>query len=488
MREELAHKKETQKSRLHNLLILGIAAGVAAGALLHEAREQHALYESVLFWLDLAGSTFFMGALKMLVPPLIMASIISGVVSVERVRDLGRIGWRILFYYVGTTCVAVAIGLVLVSLAAPGRSQASLAIRKKRAERIELEAVRYEKETGKPARAGERYTVEFRSWLYERGSALQTSEEERARWKALLQRGSAGVGAILRDQLLKPMLENPIAALAGGNALGIIFFSLLLGIALVVAGDPAKPAAAFFEGLNAAILTLTRWLMATAPVCVFAIVASLVARHGLSVFASLGGYCATVIGGIACHTAFLLAVGAFIAGRGPAVLWRGIREAYLIAFTTRSSAATLPVTIRCVVERLGVRPQVANFTLPVGATMNMDGTALYEGVSVLFLLQIYGGLADVPVTLGGAATLVVFLTAVAASVGAAAVPNAGLVTMVLVANAVGLPVYYIPLIFAVDTFLDMFRTSTNVLGDVVGCCVIEALEKRSEGPKAVNET
>jgi Na+/H+-dicarboxylate symporter len=119
---------------------------------------------------------------------------------------------------------------------------------------------------------------------------------------------------------------------------------------------------------------------------------------------------------------------------------------------------------------------VANFTLPVGATMNMDGTALYEGVAVIFLLQIYSGLADVPVALGGMVTLLVFITAVLASVGAAAVPDAGLVTMVLVANAVGLPVYYIPIIFAVDAFLDMFRTSTNVLGDAVGCIVVHRFE------------
>ena len=135
--------------------------------------------------------------------------------------------------------------------------------------------------------------------------------------------------------------------------------------------------------------------------------------------------------------------------------------------------------MKCVVDKLGVSPRVANFGLPVGATMNMDGTALYEGVAVIFLIQIYQGLADVPIELGGAVTLIIFVTAVVASIGAAAVPDAGLVTMVLVANAVGLPVYYIPLLFAVDSFLDMFRTSTNVLGDSIGTLVVQKLEDKS---------
>jgi Na+/H+-dicarboxylate symporter len=156
----------------------------------------------------------------------------------------------------------------------------------------------------------------------------------------------------------------------------------------------------------------------------------------------------------------------------------------MIAFTTRSSAATLPVTMENVTNNLGVSPKVANFTLPLGATMNMDGTALYEGVAVIFLIQIYGGLDDVPIIMTAATTFLIFITAVLASIGAAAVPNAGLVTMVIVANAVGLPIYYIPLILAVDGVLDMFRTSTNVLGDSVGAIVVNRLERGRLGESA----
>jgi Na+/H+-dicarboxylate symporter len=184
-----------------------------------------------------------------------------------------------------------------------------------------------------------------------------------------------------------------------------------------------------------------------------------------------------VIGGILLHLVMLVMIATVIGQVGPLRLWRGVREAWMIAFTTRSSAATLPITISNVTSKLRVSPKVANFSLPLGATMNMDGTALYEGVAVIFLIQIFGGLDDVGIVMTAASTFVIFITAVLASVGAAAVPNAGLVTMVLVASAVHLPIYYIPLIFAVDAFLDMFRTSTNVLGDAVGSVVVHRLER-----------
>jgi len=175
-----------------------------------------------------------------------------------------------------------------------------------------------------------------------------------------------------------------------------------------------------------------------------------------------------------------------IGGVGPVGMFRGIREAWMIAFSTRSSAATLPVTIANTTEKLGVSPKVANFSLPLGATMNMDGTALYEGVAILFLIQVYGGLDDVNIPMGPITTFLIFITAVLASVGAAAVPNAGLVTMVIVATAVNLPIYYIPLIFAVDPILDMFRTSTNVLGDAVGAVVVNRLERGRLGGTAAS--
>ena len=267
------------------------------------------------------------------------------------------------------------------------------------------------------------------------------------------------------------------------NSLGIIFFSLLLGLGCMVVGKPAASVISFFQALNKVVMQVTHWLMAISPFAIGCIMATLVAKHGPGVFQTLGWYCGTVIGGIALHVAVLVTIAATVGGVGPRQLVQGIREAYMIAFTTRSSAATLPVTIANVTEKLKVSPKVANFSIPLGATMNMDGTALYEGIAVIFLIQMYGGLDDVSITMTAMTTLLIFVTAVLASVGAAAVPDAGLITMVLVASAVHLPVHYIPLIFAVDAFLDMFRTSTNVLGDSIGAIVVNRLERsRLEAP------
>jgi Na+/H+-dicarboxylate symporter len=259
---------------------------------------------------------------------------------------------------------------------------------------------------------------------------------------------------------------------------------LLLGIACSFVGEPAQPVVKFFHGLNQVIMTVTHWIMSISPLAIGCIMAELVATKGAGVFESLGWYCGTVIGGIGVHVCVLVLICWAIGGVGPLKLWKGLREAWMIAFTTRSSAATLPVTMENVTNNLGVSPKVANFTLPLGATMNMDGTALYEGVAVIFLIQIYGGLDDVPIIMTAATTFLIFITAVLASIGAAAVPNAGLVTMVIVANAVGLPIYYIPLILAVDGVLDMFRTSTNVLGDSVGAIVVNRLERGRLGESA----
>ena len=294
--------------------------------------------------------------------------------------------------------------------------------------------------------------------------------------KKLAKASGQSPGDTFVDGVIKPMLTNPFYSLANSKSLGIIFFAALLGVAIVVVGGKARAVADFFVGFNDVIIWITTKLMSLAPFCVMCLVASLVGEKGPAVFETLAWYCLAVIGGILIHVGVLVMIAKTLGGCSPRRLWSGLREALMIAFTTRSSAATLPVTMRCVTEKLGVSPRVANFALPVGATMNMDGTALYEGVAVIFLIQIFGGLVDAPFELTMATTLVIFVTAVLASVGAAAVPDAGLVTMVLVAEAVKLPVYYIPLIFAVDAFLDMFRTTTNVLGDSVGALVVHRYE------------
>ncbi len=477
------------KGKLHNLIFVGMIVGLVVGLGLHYVLKgaEHAgnlppaWSQTLMWWLDLLGPTIFMGALKMIIAPLILASIVAGVTSLPNMSELGSIGWKTLVYYVCTTTVAVAIGLVFVLTVQPGERGASTEVRAKREAEIERIAREFESTSGKSARTADgEATGEFRSHLAtESGDAAATGENAR-RYESFSGKKDQTAADLFRDDVIKPVLQNPFAALSASppNSLGIIFFALLLGIACTVVGEKASQVVAFFHGLNHVIMQMARWLMAISPFAIACIMAKLVAENGPGIFETLGWYCAVVIGGIVVHVGFLVAVCATIGGIGPVRLWQGIREAWMIAFTTRSSAATLPVTMQNVKEKLGVSPKVANFCLPLGATMNMDGTALYEGVAVIFLIQIYGGLADVPFAMTMGVTLVIFITAVLASVGAAAVPDAGLVTMILVANAVNLPIYYVPLIFAVDAFLDMFRTSTNVLGDAVGAVVVNQLETR----------
>ncbi len=477
------------KIKLHNLIFVGMAAGVVIGIglwwvkkhALDAGNPEPAFVAQVMWWLDLLGPTIFMGALKMIIAPLILASIVAGVTSLPNMKELGAIGWKTMAYYIGTTTIAVTIGLVLVLVIKPGKQAAAMEIRAKRIAELEQYRGDYEAASGKQAvDANGLARPGYITWLAQQEGEVAAHGHEASRFSKLSGAKDRTPGDIFKDDIIRPLLTNPFSALAASppNSLGIIFFSLLLGIACtVVGGEKAKPVISFFHAMNAVIMKVTHWLMSISPFAIACIMGKLVAENGPEIFETLGWYCGTVIGAILLHVCVLVVIAATIGGVGPIRLWMGIREAWMIAFTTRSSAATLPITIENVTKKLDVSPKVANFSLPLGATMNMDGTALYEGVAVIFLIQIYGGLDDVSIAMTMMTTLLIFITAVLASVGAAAVPDAGLVTMVLVASAVHLPIYYIPIIFAVDAFLDMFRTSTNVLGDSIGAIVVNRLER-----------
>ncbi|MFV1959824.1 MAG: dicarboxylate/amino acid:cation symporter [Planctomycetota bacterium] len=467
------------KLRLHTLIFVAMVLGVVLGVLLWGVEDKtQGWHATTLWWLNLVWRTIFVGALKMIIAPLILVSIVAGVTSMPSFGETGRVGLKTLAFYVATTLIAVAIGLFFVLTIQPGKRGASNAIRAHRAAELDLRRTEWEAETGRDATAPAA-RPSYLAWLHTtesraRGQAAGPGEAQRI--AKLVRARTRTSGEIFSEDIVQPMLSNPFLALGETRSLGIIFFAILFGLACLAVGEGAKPVVDFFQGANAIIMRITHWIMRLSPLAILCLLASIVATHGPGVFESLGWYCGTVIGAILVHVVVLLTICAVLGRMSPWRFLKGIREAWAIAFSTRSSAATLPVTVRSVVKNLGVSPRIANFTLPVGATLNMDGTALYEGVAVIFLIQMYGGLDDVAITLGGAVTLVIFITAVLASVGAAAVPDAGLVTMVLVATAVGLPVYYIPLLFGVDAFLDMFRTSTNVMGDAVGAVVVDRLE------------
>jgi Na+/H+-dicarboxylate symporter len=460
------------RSGLHLQIFFFMALGVIVGLSLAAWGDANAAwYQETMRWLDFVGSTLFIGALKMIVAPLILASIVAGVTSIPAFGDAGRIGGKTLLYYFCTTTIAVAIGLLFVLTIQPGNQGHALRLRAERTAELAERRTEYESATGRSADIED---AAYLNWLSERENRGKGEKFER-----VIGKRDRSTYEMFVEDIVQPMLMNPFRSLSERNSLGIIFWALLLGLACLAVGEPARPLIQLFQAANHVILKVTHWLMRISPFAIFCLMSAIIARHGPEVFESLGWYCGTVIGGIAAHVAVLLTIVAVFGRMSPLRFLVGIREAWAIAFATRSSAATLPVTVRCVTQNLGVSPKVANFTLPVGATVNMDGTALYEGVAVIFLIQIYGGMDDVGIALAGGITLVIFITAVLASVGAAAVPDAGLVTMVLVATAVRLPVYYLPFIFAVDAFLDMFRTSTNVMGDAVGAVVVDRFESGS---------
>jgi len=277
---------------------------------------------------------------------------------------------------------------------------------------------------------------------------------------------SGSIGTFLTD-LAVGLLQNPFYALSEGNVLPIIVFALLLGGALASLGSRTDHLVTVLSQFNDAMMRLVEWIMIFAPLGVLGLIAKAVATSGLDVLYGLGMYCFAVVVGLSVHCILLLVI--FLKGWGGFSIRKflsGVRAPLAIAFSTASSAAALPVTIDACNENLKQPKSVTGFVLPLGATINMDGTALYEAIAAMFIAQAYG------IVLGPAEQFLIFLTAILASVGAAAIPHAGLITMVVVLSSVGLPLEGIGLILAVDKPLDMCRTMVNVMGDCIGTVVV----------------
>lgn len=381
-------------------IILGIIAGLILG--------QNAAH------LKIVGD-MFIRLLRMIIIPLIFASMVSGIVSIGNVRNLGRIGLRTFVYYLATTLLAVAVGLILVNLLKPGVGVAL---------------------------------------------AVEAGVEHAGR-------EVPSVVSILTE--IVP--ENLFAAMAEDKVLPVIFFSLMLGAAISTVGERARPLIGLFEAFNGVIMKITDWIMRLAPLGVFALMAVMIGQMGLAVIKPLAVYMAAVLVGLGIHACLTLPLLLIVFAKySPVKFIRDVFSAVATAFSTASSAATLPITKDCLETNTGVSNKVSSFVLPLGATMNMDGTALYEAVAAMFIAQAYG----IDMTLGQ--QLVVMLTATLASIGAAAIPGAALITMVIVLRAVNLPLEGIGMILAVDRILDMFRTAVNVWGDSCGAAIVARME------------
>ncbi len=398
-----------------------ILAGTALGIAFGRAVASGALPPETADAMKNVGK-LFIGLLKMLIAPMILLLIAHGVASMEGARELGRLGSRTVLLYLVTMVLAVVTGLVLVNLVQPGVGS----------------------ELAKSA-------------FFHQAVGAQTTEPH----------GPPGLGEFLFSTLTE-VTQNPVSALAEGRILPIVVFAILFGIALLHVGEAARPVITWLGGAAAAVMTIIGWFVRLAPVGIFALIGNLVATVGFRVIVdNLAAFSAVVIGATTFHALVTLpAMCWLLSGMGPRELLGGLREALVVAFTTSSSAASLPVTQRCVEENLGVPRRIASFVLPLGATVNSDGTALYEAIAAIFVASLYG------IHLGLGGQIVVFIVAIATAIGAPGIPSAGMVTMIVVLEAVGLPGESVGLLLTIDRFLDTFRTVANVEGDAIVAVIV----------------
>ncbi len=468
-----------KKISLHNQIFIAMLGGLIVGLGMNVfVAPDNVVAEHAIWWMDLIGRDIFIGGLKMIIAPLVLASIVTGITTLPRAEALGQIGGKMALYYVGTTSVAVIIGVSLILLIQPGKRDASQEVRAQREAELEQRREAFETSTGLDPTANENRSQYLKYLAQEDGATASSSSA--THFQRMQETEGVGLGTLIKKQLLTPMLTNPFSSLANANTLGIIFFAVLIGLACLVLGETAAPVVQLFSAMNEIIMKITLWIMMLSPVAIACLMGSTMATLGFDALASLGWYSMTIVLALIIHSVFIVSIVSFLARIKPMFFLRGIRDAWMVAFSTASSAATLPVTLHCVTEKLEVSDEVADFSLPVGATVNMDGSALHEAVAIMFLIQVYGGLDDVSVVLSFSNTVIIAVTAVIASAGVAAIPSAGLVAMAIIANAVGLPLHYIFMVLAVDRILDMCRTATNVMGDAAGAVVVNFWEKQRQ--------
>lgn len=408
---------------LHTLtrrIVIAMLAGIALGAALNLAGPQAWVQSFVLDGAFKVVGTLFVSALKMMVVPLVFVSLVAGVTALGDLSALGRIGVRTLGLYVATTALAIVIALTLAAAVGPGHGF----------------------DAGTP-------TARF----------------------------DAQPAPPITQMLTDTVPTNPVAAMAEGNMLQIIVFALLFGAAVTAAGARGRHVLNLFSDLDAVIMHMVEWIMRLAPWGVFALITPTFAAQGLDLLLPLAAYVLTLTAVLAIQLFVVYpSMVRMLAGLSPRRFVAKLRDPATFAFSTASSGATIPVTLRTVEKRMGVDNSIAAFTVPMGATINMDGTAMMQGVATVFIANVYG------VDLSMADFLMVVLTATLASIGTAAIPSVGLVTLTMVLVQVGLPVEGIALIIGVDRLLDMLRTVVNVAGDCAVSCVIA----RQEG--ALDET
>ncbi len=426
-----------KKLALHWQIIIGLVLGVLFGIV---AAINH-WGQFTQDWIAPFG-TIFVNLLKLIAVPLVLASLVTGVASLADLTKLSRMGGKTIAIYLVTTVVAICIGLILVNTLQPGKSI--------------------------PDDIAANLQATYQEEMEQRSGDVQLAKE----------RGPL--------QPLVDIVPQNIIGAAGNNRnmLQVVFFALFIGIGLIlVRNERTEVVLQFFQGLNDVIIKLVDVIMLIAPIGVFALIAGTITSIAgdslasvLELLRSLGFYALVVCLGLVLHV--VIVYGGLVHFISPLTLkqfFRGISPAQLLAFSTSSSAATLPVTMECAEENLGVKKEVASFVLPLGATINLDGTAMYQSIAAVFIAQALG------MELDFAAQLTIVLTALLASIGAAPVPGAGLIMLVIILEAIGVPSGGVALILGVDRILDMLRTTANVTGDATVAVLVNASETKISG-------
>jgi Na+/H+-dicarboxylate symporter len=402
---------------LNTQILLGALLGVAGGLALSQLGKDAQFTRNALYAAGLVG-TLFIDLLKMVLIPLVFTSIVVGVANLRAHQQMHRVWVTTLGFFIVSMAIAILLGLGAANLFRPGEG--------------------------------------LHLGMFE--NAVQGFEAKQMPLPEFF------------AQFLHGLFMNPVTALANGNVLAVVIFALILGIALVLGGERFATTHKVLSELLDLSLMIVNWIMRLAPLGILALLLKLVATQDVTLLATLAKFVVVVIGTTLFHGLVMLPLLLYlVTGVTPIQFFRGAREALITAFATSSSSATLPVSLRCAQENLHVKRDIASFVIPLGATVNMDGTALYEAAAALFVANLVG------IELNGLQQLVVFFTAMIAAMGAPGIPSAGMVTMVMVLQSVGLPAEAIAILLPIDRLLDAVRTMVNVQDDMIGSLVVQKL-------------
>jgi Na+/H+-dicarboxylate symporter len=408
------------KISLNTQIFSGAAIGVLIGMAISPLAQDSEMRLQSLYALGLVGSVFI-DLLKMVLIPLVFTSIVVGVANLQAHNQVHRVWASTLGFFVLSMALAILLALAASNIFKPGEGM---------------------------------HLAMFQD-------AMQNFDAHRMTMPEFFK------------QFLHELFMNPFAALANGKVLAVVIFALFVGIALVMGGERYQNIHKLLQEAQELVMRIVGWIMRLAPLGIMALLAQLVANQDLSLLQTMGKFVTLIVATTLIHGVIILPLLLYlVTGVTPLHFWRGAREALITAFATSSSSATLPVTLRCVENKLHVKPEIAGFVVPLGATINMDGTALYEAAAALFIAHLAG------IELGTGQQLVVFFTAMIAAMGAPGIPSAGMVTMVMVLQSVGLPAEAIAILLPIDRLLDTLRTTVNVEGDMVGSLIVQKLVQR----------